>query len=312
MIQIERYDKTLKSAWDSFNQQAINGTFFFNRNFIEYHADRFIDHSLLFYRKDQLIAILPLHEKDGVANSHQGLSFGGFVVSRKVDTLLMLQVFRKLREYLKSQLFHTLFYKAQPSIYAQEPAQEDLVALYQHGASLYKRANISVLDLTVPLHYSKLRQRCLKKALENSLTLAFSNEVEEFMNLVEIIHATAGIRAPTHTTAELRYLKELFPENIKLLTAYQGEELIGGVILFEHRQVVNLQYMATSPKGKKVHALDLLLHHVIQVYKSQKKYLSFGTSYDDREPYGLSQNLLRNKTSYGTRTVVQDTYYLFL
>ncbi|PSR53370.1 GNAT family N-acetyltransferase [Adhaeribacter arboris] len=312
MIQIERYQSSLKSVWDNFNEQALNGTFFFNRNFIEYHGERFTDHSLLFYLNDQLVALLPLHEKDGVVASHLGLSFGGILVSRKVDTLLMLRLFEKLVDYLKIQHFHSFVYKPQPYIYLPQPAQEDLFALYQFGAQLTQRANISVLDVTGPSHYSKLRQRCLKEAQKNQITVAISDKVKEFMQLVENIYLTAGIDSPTHTVSEIQLLTKLFPEHITLWAAHLGEELVGGLILFDHRQVVNLQYIATSLKGRQLHALDLLVHSVIQQYKNQKKYLSFGTSHDERKPYGLSHNLLRNKISYGTRTVVQDTYQLTL
>ncbi|MDQ4142016.1 MAG: GNAT family N-acetyltransferase [Bacteroidota bacterium] len=312
MIKIERYQSSLKQIWNDFNEQAINGTFFFNRNFLEYHADRFRDHSLLFYLKDKLVAILPLHEQESVVASHQGLSFGGMVLSRKVDILLLLQLCEELLAYLKARDFRTFIYKPQPYIYLLQPAQEDLFALYQKGAQLYQRANISVLDLNGPVHYSKLRQRCLKKALNNSLSVTEPEKLEEFMQLVRNTYTIAGIKAPTHTAAEINYLKKLFPGNIKLLTAHLAGELVGGLILFIHRQVVNLQYIATSQLGKQVHAQDLLIHQVIQQYKIQKKYLSFGTSHDNREPYGLSLNLLRNKGSYGARTVVQDTYQLTL
>ncbi|QNF34903.1 GNAT family N-acetyltransferase [Adhaeribacter swui] len=310
MIQVQRYHRGLKEIWNAFNSQAVNGTFFFNRTFIEYHGSRFTDHSLLFYHKNSLIALLPLHEDNTVISSHQGLSFGGFIISAKVDVLLMLQLFENLKIYAVQHGFTTLIYKAPPSVYLGQPTQDDLFALYQHQAVLQHRNLISVLNLKEPIAYSKLRQRCLKRAKELNLTICFSEDIEAFMHLVQQVHKRSKLKSPTHSVAEIKYLMQAFPENIGLMAAYAEQELVGGVLLFKHRQVVNLQYIASSAVGKQKHALDLLVHAVITKYQNQVKYLSFGSSHDEREPYHLNTSLVQNKSSYGARGVVQDTYQL--
>ena len=45
MIHLRRYTADDKSLWNSFVQESKNGTFLFLRNFMEYHQDRFTDHS---------------------------------------------------------------------------------------------------------------------------------------------------------------------------------------------------------------------------------------------------------------------------
>lgn len=308
MIQIKRYTSQDKPEWNRFNQQAVNGSFLFDRNFMEYHKDRFEDHSLLFYSKGKLMALLPLHQKADSVASHLGLSFGGVIISEKVHTVFMLQLFEQLLVYLRNNLFKIFIYKPQPFIYSAKPAQDDLFALYQFQARLHSRTILSVLDLANPISYSKLRKRCLKKALANNIEVKYSDNLPEYMQLVQIIYDAANLK-PTHTPEELQLLKENFPEQIKLLVAYLHDELLGGVIIFEHNQVVNLQYMATSPKGKQLHALDLVIYIIINKYQDQKKYVNFGTS-QDNGPYGLNLNLLQNKISYGTHAVVQDTYQI--
>jgi hypothetical protein len=212
--------------------------------------------------------------------------------------------------YLVQQGFLVLFYKPQPYVYPRQPAQDDLFCLYQHQAFLTQRTILSVLDLTQPLPASQLRQRCLRRAKSQNLVITGSKEVTAYMQLVAELYHQANISSPTHTAAEMQYLMQAFPENIKLLTAYSEQELVGGVLLFIHPQAVNLQYMATSEVGKQKHALDLLIHTVIDTYRNKKKYLSFGSSQDIREPYHLNFNLLQNKSSYGARGVVQDTYQI--
>ena len=48
---IERYKSKHFEIWNKFIAKSKNGLFMFNRNFMDYHKDKFKDHSLLFLRK---------------------------------------------------------------------------------------------------------------------------------------------------------------------------------------------------------------------------------------------------------------------
>ena len=47
-LNIVRYTAEQKTVWDSFVATSKNGTFLFMRDYMDYHADRFADHSLMF------------------------------------------------------------------------------------------------------------------------------------------------------------------------------------------------------------------------------------------------------------------------
>ena len=47
---IRRYTPSLADEWNAFVAQSKNGTVLFDRRYMDYHADRFSDCSLLFYR----------------------------------------------------------------------------------------------------------------------------------------------------------------------------------------------------------------------------------------------------------------------
>ena len=46
-ITIVRYDAAQRVLWDDFVENARNATFLFKRDYMDYHADRFADHSLI-------------------------------------------------------------------------------------------------------------------------------------------------------------------------------------------------------------------------------------------------------------------------
>ena len=49
MFEIKRYTPELAKEWNQFVAESKNGTFLFDRNYMDYHSDRFNDHSLMFY-----------------------------------------------------------------------------------------------------------------------------------------------------------------------------------------------------------------------------------------------------------------------
>ena len=48
-MQIKKYCDEDKKVWNEFLKNSKNGIFMFNRDFMEYHKDRFTDNSLLFF-----------------------------------------------------------------------------------------------------------------------------------------------------------------------------------------------------------------------------------------------------------------------
>ena len=49
MIIVKRYSDENVDLWNGFNAKSKNSMFMFDRNYMDYHRDRFKDYSLLFY-----------------------------------------------------------------------------------------------------------------------------------------------------------------------------------------------------------------------------------------------------------------------
>jgi Acetyltransferase (GNAT) domain len=310
-IKIVRYEAAWKAAWNQFNRQAINGLFLFDRDYLEYHQDRFQDHSLLFFQGERLQALLPLNVAGTRAASHGGLTFGGLIIGAQMKIHAYLQLFGEMLRYLQQLGLATLVYKPIPFIFHQLPALDDQYALYRYGGRLVTRHLSSCIDLQQVIRYSKGRKWSLKRAQQAGLELRERPDYPAFMDLVEqVLEQKYGVQ-PTHTAAELLHLARLFPEHIRLWAVYLGGEMIGGSVVFLSSQVVHLQYIATNDQGKQYHALDLIVHELIQTYRAQKRYLSFGISPGPDEA-GLNTGLVQNKESYGARPLPHDIYEISL
>ena len=94
-IEIIRYNEERKGQWDAFVRASRNGTFLFERNYMDYHSDRFVDCSLMLFNDGNLCALFPATLNAGMQAvvSHGGLTYGSFIIDATVTATLMLQIF---------------------------------------------------------------------------------------------------------------------------------------------------------------------------------------------------------------------------
>lgn len=100
MISVRKYASSDFDIWNDFVKNAKNSLFMHNRNFMEYHSDRFTDNSLMFYDDEELLALLPCNIKDNELFSHGGLTYGGFITNLKMKQYKMQECFTALKTYM--------------------------------------------------------------------------------------------------------------------------------------------------------------------------------------------------------------------
>ena len=309
-MKIINYSKEYKEQWDAFVKKAKNSHFFFQRDYMEYHSDRFLDFSLIILdQKEKIVALLPANIKDNVLYSHQGLTFGGFLINDKMKTETMLEVFKTLKEYSKKENIQKIIYKCMPYIYHILPSEEDSYSLFRNDAKLFRRDVTTTIYLSEKIKYQEQRKRAVKKAVKNNLIFEESKDFRSYWGILEAtLNAQHGAR-PVHTVDEIENLVTLFPENIKLFVAKKENEILGGVLVFENTQIVHTQYLANSIIGRDVGALDFVIDKLINEIYKDKKYFDFGIS-NENDGRFLNIGLIAQKEGFGARAVVHDFYEL--
>lgn len=308
-MRIERYTLAHKDVWDSFVKESKNGTFLFLRDYMDYHANRFPDHSLLaFSDEGKLLAILPATAKDKThITSHAGLTYGGLVMSRQSTIVEVCRILESMLIYLREEGFKEFIYKAVPHIYHQLPSEEDLYALTQVcRATLVKRMASTVIDFSNQLPIRERRQRYIRAALRKGLEIVSSTDFAAFWPILNETLKRKYQALAVHTLDEIKLLHSHFPNNIHLWLAQQEGETLSGAVLFVTDTCVHAQYLCSSPRGDDFHANEVMVNHILQHY-SPLHYFDFGTS-ADTGAYGLNESLIAAKQSYGCRTIVYDTY----
>ena len=314
-LSVVRYDESHKDEWNAFVKTSKNGTFLFDRNYMDYHSDRFTDCSLMFYKHGKLLAMLPANwrKDEGTVQSHGGLTYGGLIVPKEMIAVDALEVFSCAIDWMKRKLgAHRWLYKPIPYIYSTLPAEEDLYALFRSGGKLKERGVSSVIDFSNRLPMRELRRRGYAKAVKAGLVVDDGNmadDLETFWNILADILMSKHRKKPVHTVAELRLLQGRFPDRIKLHVVRGGSEVLAGVLVYDMGQIVHAQYIASSEAGKKAGALDLLIHKLITDIYSNRTYFDFGVSTENGGSY-LNEGLIFQKEGFGARSVVYDTYEL--
>lgn len=311
-MRIARYDASMRGAWDGFVRSSRNGTFLFERAYMEYHADRFKDHSLMVSNeRDEIVALLPANEAGDQFSSHGGLTYGGFVVGSKMTTPAMLEAFEQTLAYLRGRDFASFRYKPVPHIYHLQPAQEDLYALFRHGGRIYRRDVLVAVAPSRRLPYQERRVRKVKQAAKAGVRAEGSRDFAAYWTILEENLARSHAAAPVHSLAEITQLAGDFPENIRLHLARDDAGPVAGVVIYDTGRVAKVQYIASNERGRDVGALDLLFVQLLEREYAARDYFDFGSS---NGPDGTSLNvgLIEQKEGFGARAVAQDFYEVAL
>ena len=308
MLRIVRYEAADRFKWNSFLDKCKNKHFIFYRDYMEYHTDRFHDFSLMvFDEKEKPIALLPANIAADTVYSHQGLTFGGFLIDDRVRTETMVEIFAALRDFLKKSGVAKLIYKCIPYIYHSLPAEEDRYALFLGDARLFRRDVSSAIFLAQGAKYTKGRKWSINKAKKEGVVVESLAATDEYWDLLEGVLRSQYKAAPVHTREEIIFLREKFPENIKIYVARLAGEIVAGTVIYENETIAHTQYLANSEAGREVGALDLVIDHLITNVYANKRFFDFGVSNENAGRY-LNAGLIAQKEGFGARAVVHDFY----
>ena len=276
---------------------------------MEYHQDRFDDFSLMVFKGEHLIGVLPANRVKKTVYSHQGLTYGGLVLSKVVKFEEVLDAFKAILKYLESHEVTMLQLKVIPKIYCIAPCDEIEYLLFKVNAKLFRT------DLTVSIDNdnalelnSSNRKRGLKKALKNNLVIKETDDFESFWNQILIPNLQKKHNVlPTHTLHEITDLSQKFPESIKQFNVYNDEKIVAGVTIFETKTVAHAQYISANEQKQELGSLDFIFDHLInEVYKN-KRFFDFGISNENQGQH-VNTGLMAWKESFGARAIAHQFY----
>lgn len=307
---LTRYESGLASTWDDVVKSSKNGNFLHLRAYMDYHAHRFDEQSVIVRKRDKPVAVFPSNRVDDKIVSHGGLTYGGLIYGNDLHAVEVLGILALLATHYKEQGAATLKYKAIPHVFHRYPAEEDLYALFRLGARIYRRDLSAVIPIPERIRLSDSRKNTIRKATKHGVVVREEQHLADFHRLLETVLARMDLH-PVHTLAELGLLKSRFPDQIRLFGAFQEDRMLAGTLVFDFGHVAHTQYMASSDEGRSVGALDLALAYLLENAFPSHRHLSFGVSTEQDGKY-LNEGLAFQKEGFGGRGLVHDFYELEL
>lgn len=320
---VENYNGDLREKWDKFvNCESANGTFLQTRQFLEYHGDRFMDHSLIVYKGNNTIAaVVPacvvLDVEDKIFSAHMGSTFGGIVLDRQCNNIEDVEaVINCLEDYFAAEGYREIQLKYTSEIFAKDNCNLLDYFMFQKGYSEYKELSCYI-DFTqynddIITNFSSGRRRDYKYSLKSDLVfqkIGNDTEVERFYHILcENLQKFDAV--PVHSLSELLDFKNnRLPEITEFYGVYHGDEMIAGSMVFNfHNTVFHTQYLAAKQDYLKMYPMNFLDTNLICEAKNRGfRYFSFGTSTEEHGKV-LNKHLAQFKEGFGTQFGINKRY----
>ncbi len=312
---LTRYTAERAEQWNEFVARAKNGTFMLQRNYMDYHSARFEDCSLMLEDKGRIFSVFPANMmvEERCVYSHQGLTYGGLLMSDEMDTARVVEGMKKVVDYYWRELgAERMVYKAVPYIYWSQPSQEDEYVLWRMGTRLRACGLSSCVNLREPIGYRYSRKYELNRARKAGLWVELTEDAEEYWQILNNVLQKRHNRRPVHSSEEMKLLMGRFPQNIKLWVSRANDgRMLAGAWIYIYNNVVHTQYLATNAEGRGCGALDMVIDRLIHEYAPTHQWLDFGISTEE-DGRLLNEGLVQQKEGFGGRGVCYNVYELDL
>ena len=317
MLEIKLFSENDETSWNDFVLNSNNGTIFHSRRFLNYHpADRFEDHSLLFLKKGKIKALFPAvlrkTDKGALLASHTGASFGGFVVSKKINLKSAFELVESLLEYVKSNKFAGIDLTSPPIFYSQKIENYIDFALLKNKFSYRKREVSSFVTLdfeeaTVLSVFKNEARTAVRRSQKLGIKVEKSDDYKSFYDILKRNLKMRHNVTPTHSLEELVYLSKLFPDQVQLYSAFLDQQMIAGVVMFHcNTQVTLAFYISHNEEFQEYRPVNLLFYEIFkESIRKGFQYLDFGIFTVNMDP---NCGLARFKENFGSKGIFRDSF----
>jgi len=321
MFTIKKLSKKNHVTWDSFVKKANNGTMFHLRQFLSYHpCDRFIDHSIEFYKNNTLFSVFPAAEliinKKRFLVSHPGSTMGSFVTNENLSISNSMKLVKTIVHYATQKGFDGIRLTVPPLFYHNRASNYLDYSLLKNGFEYLKREVTSTLfieqnEKSILKKFRASHARAVRKAEKIGVEVRKTNRIEEFYFILkENLKIRHGVE-PTHTLEEIYRLIDIFPKSINVFGAFYKGEMIAGALNFLVKSDVALAfYISHKEEFQELRPLNLLFYNIFKWALNENiKVYDFGIFTVDGE---ANMGLGRFKENFGASGIFRDTFQITL
>jgi hypothetical protein len=318
-MKVVLYNPNLSFEWDEFVMHSSrNGNIFTERKFLSYHNEgKFKDKSLLFFKRDKLIAVFPSaemkHDSGYGIVSHPGSSNGGVIYSKEAKTNDVLEILETLIGFYKNESYNFIEIRLNEPIF-DNPSSDEARYLFWHRGFIVKTKELSsCVLLDKSMSWEKLGRKKNRTDINNlkrqGFNVSLSNSTEEIYPIIENNLERRYKKRPTHSFTELELLKSLYPDRVHYWKVTYEDQIAAVVVSFVvNKQGVHDFYIAQSDDFKTVNTMPLLFYSIFNYYMENGfKWYNFGIS--SRKDW-IKWGILEFKERMGGRATIRESLIL--
>lgn len=311
---IVKYEKIYYNEWNTFVEESINGNIYHSRIFLSYHPeDRFEDTSIMIYKDNILVCVLPSCKNGDKYFSHKGATYGGPVFSKDVYNIKYLNILiNKIFEYYN----YNIEFRICNSIYN---SVSDNSLLYLLGSKLkmcpelawYIHTNENIIE-----NISNIRnKKSLLKIMNNNEYVCDSfSDKEYYIKFYKILKKNLNTKYdtnPTHTLEEFLFLSDILKDKQRLYLVKYKDIIYGGVYVIKVTK--NCWYTFYISKNIDISnnlSIIYIMYKIQQdALKENVKYVDYGITTEDA---GKKINIGLAEFKESSLTGISSNRYLFL
>lgn len=306
-IETYEYKEKDRNEWEEYLKNCINSSFYHSMDFLEYYKDKkkAKPNHLIFKKDGKIICLLPGGILDNQFISPFCASFNGFVYGKKLklnDALETVDIFLK---YCRQKGIKRITITQPPIIYYKIPNQYIEFALLKNGFcfSNYEVSNFIEVKEDISKDVKKEALKAKRKAERYSVIVKENEDYEAFYPILVKNREKYNLK-PTHTLKDLKVLKSILKERLKLFLIYLKRDLIGGGLMFLlNEQTLYAFYWAHKAEFENVRPINKLVFDINDwAFKNGYKYFDFGPSTIDTVP---QIGIVRFKETFGAGGVLR-------
>jgi len=318
-MEIIEYTEEWKEKWDNFVLQSNNGTIFHLQKFFDYHTPgKFKFNHLIFLDKGEIAAVLPGTLKVGLYESPVGASYGS-IVTPDLKFARAMEIVTTLIEYSRKQGWKELLLTSAPIVYEAIQNQNLDFAMLWSGFKYnlhYISSAIKLDKRDIISRFQPTVRRNVRKSLKDpDIRVEMNDRYDEFYPILIENKAKHDVK-PTHSYEDLIKLKELLPDNIKLIMVYFKDQPIAGSNLFiANKQVSLCFYNMLRYEFEHLKPIHRVMYEVIKWSTEEGfEYVDIGVSQDTKaeNPMTPGYSLIDFKEKFDAKTVMRNTFHIKL
>ena len=306
-ITAEAHTPAAAADWDRFIDSSRNGCFLHRRGYLDYHADRFPDASVVFKKPNGAwLAALPAHLREDTLVSHGGLPFAGLIASPLLSHRDTREIFAALARWMEERALRRLQYTPVPAAWHDRHFEDDLFVLHSLGARCRTmKLSAGFQSPPLPPLSAKARELLARAGRREPCDFAEAPDDAAFWTELEGFLQQRHGTLPVHTMGEILLLKSRFPGNIRFFRASRDGVTLGGAVVYFTPRVARTQYLFRNLAHEEAMPSARLILWLAGHPEWRRPWMDLGTSMSGEEVDG---HLLQSKERTGARGTLVQTW----